>query len=83
MSFEDKEAELGVLFTRMQNEASDWRELYQQIRFKLNELKAFGMPLPSDLVEFEEELEAELAAEKVDNERRARLDKIMSERGKR
>ena len=24
MAFEDKEAELGVLFTRMQNELEDW-----------------------------------------------------------
>jgi hypothetical protein len=46
MSFEDKEAELGWLLTRMQNEPADWGELYEQIRVKLNELKAFGMPLP-------------------------------------
>jgi hypothetical protein len=46
MSFEDKEAELGLLFTRMQNEPEDWRELYEVIRQKLNELKAYGMPLP-------------------------------------
>ena len=61
MAFEDKEAELGLLLTRMQNEATDWGELYQQIRFKLNELKAFGMPLPQDLVQFEHDLEAEFA----------------------
>ena len=64
MSFEDKKAELGVLFTRMQNEPEDWGELYQ-----LNELKAFGMPLPQDLVEFERDLEAEFAA---DAEKRSR-----------
>jgi hypothetical protein len=83
VSFEDKEAELGLLFTRMQNEPTDWRELYQQIRLKLNELKAFGMPLPADLVGFEQDLEAELAAEKQDNDRRARVDKVIAERAKR
>jgi hypothetical protein len=83
VSFEDKEAELGLLFTRMQNEPADWRELYQQIRLKLNEMKAFGMPLPADLVAFEEDLEAELAAEKEDSDRRARLDKVIAKRGNR
>jgi hypothetical protein len=31
---------------------------------KLNEIKAFGMPLPQDLVEMEKALEAEFAADK-------------------
>jgi len=83
MSFEDKKAELGMLFTRMQNEPEDWGELYQQIRFKLNELKAFGMPLPLDLVDFERDLEAEFAAEKEDADRRSRIYKVVAERAKR
>ena len=82
MSFENKEAELGVLFTRMQNEPEDWGELYQQIRFKLNELKAFGMPLPQDLVDFERDLEAEFAAEKEDADRRTRMDKVAARRAR-
>jgi hypothetical protein len=82
MAFEDKEAELGVLFTRMQNEPEDRGEVYEQIRQKLNELKAYGMPLPADLVEFEHDLEAEFAAEKEDEERRARLDEVIAKRAK-
>jgi hypothetical protein len=83
MAFEDKEAELGLLLTKMQDEPEDWHELYQQIRQKLNELKAYGMPLPQDLVEFEHDLEAEFAQEKEDADRRARMDKVVSERAKR
>ena len=83
MAFEDKEAELGSLFTRMQNEPEDWGEVYEQIRQKLNELKAYGMPLPADLVQFEHDLEAEFAAEKEDAERRARLDTVIAQRAKR
>jgi hypothetical protein len=83
MSFEDKEAELGLLLTRMQGEPADWRQLYRHIRRKLIELRAFGMPMPADLVEFEHDLEAELAADKEDAERRARLDKVISERSTR
>jgi len=64
MAFEDVKAELGLLFTRMQNEPQDRHELYLQLMEKLNELKAFGMPLPQDLVDMERALEAEFAAEK-------------------
>ena len=82
MAFEDKEAELGWLFTRMQEQPEDRHELYEQIRQKLNELKAYGMPLPQDLVEFERDLEAEFAADVVDNRRRSRLNKVMSRRAR-
>jgi hypothetical protein len=64
VSFEDKEAELGLLLTRMQNEPQDRHEVYQLIRQTLNELKAYGMPLPETLVNLERQLEAEFEAEK-------------------
>ena len=83
MAFEDKEAELGLLLTRMQNEPQDWHELYEQVRLKLNELKAYGMPLPKDLVDFERDLEHELEAQQEAERRRVRMDKVISERGKR
>jgi len=50
----------------MQNEPEDAHELYLQIKEKLSELKAFGMPLPEDLVRMEQELEAEFAADRAD-----------------
>jgi hypothetical protein len=83
MAFEDKEAELGLLLTSMQDEPEDRHELYQLIRQKLNELRAFGMPLPADLVQFERDLEAEFAAEMQDSERQARLDDVISRRATR
>ena len=83
MSFEDKEAEQGVLFARMQNEPEDWGEVYELIRQKLNEMKAYGMPLPQDLVDFERDLEAEFLAEKEDADRSARMDRVIEERGRR
>jgi len=64
MAFDDVKAELGILMTQMQNEPEDRHELYLQLMEKLNELRAFGMPLPQDLVEMEKALEAEFAAEK-------------------
>jgi len=47
----------------MENQPEDRHELYMQVREKLNEMRAFGMPLPEDLVRLEEELEASFAAE--------------------
>jgi len=66
MAFEDLEAELGLLLTRMQNEPTDRHELYLQIKQKLNELRAFGAPLPADLVRFTQQLEDEFEADKRD-----------------
>ena len=63
-AFEEIEAEIGLLLTRMQNQPADLHELHLQILQKLNELKAFGMPLPNDLVELERQLEAKFAADR-------------------
>jgi hypothetical protein len=68
MAFDDIQAELGLLLTRMQNEPDNRHELYLQIMQKLNELKAYGMPLPGDLVQFERRLEAEFAADREASE---------------
>lgn len=62
MAFEDVTAEIGVLLTRMQNEPEDAHELYLQLMEKLNELKAFGLPIPEDLQKLEAELSADLDA---------------------
>jgi hypothetical protein len=67
----------------MQHEPKDWYELYELIRLKLNELKAYGMPLPDDLVEFERDLEAEFEARRDAQRSRARMDKVIKHRTKR
>lgn len=64
MAFDDLKAELALLINQMENQPEDRHELYEQVREKLNEMRAFGMPLPEDLVRLEEELEAEFAAAK-------------------
>jgi hypothetical protein len=64
MAFEDLKAELALLINQMENQPEDPHELYLQIREKLNEMRAFGMPLPEDLVEFEKDLEEQFAATK-------------------
>nr|PZN87393.1 MAG: hypothetical protein DIU57_02515 [Pseudomonadota bacterium] len=65
MAFEDIQAELGLLLTQLENERrpDDRHEIYLVIMRKLNELKAYGMPLPQDLVDLERSLEREFEAE--------------------
>ncbi|HYD15545.1 MAG TPA: hypothetical protein VEA77_04010 [Hyphomicrobium sp.] len=63
MAFEDVTAEIGLLLTRMQNEPEDRHELYLQLSEKLNELKAYGMPIPQDLQDLEDALAAEFTEE--------------------
>ena len=45
MAFDDLKAELALLINQMENQPEDPHELYLQIREKLNEMRAFGMPL--------------------------------------
>ena len=63
MAFESTRAEIGMLLGALQTAPEDKHELYLQIMQKLNELKAYGMPLPADLVELEHRLEREFEAE--------------------
>jgi hypothetical protein len=63
MAFDDLKAEIALLLNQMENQPEDRHELYLQIREKLNEMRAFNLPLPGDLVRVEKELEAEFKAE--------------------
>ncbi|MCJ7599721.1 MAG: hypothetical protein MUO41_14080 [Methyloceanibacter sp.] len=69
MAFDDLKAELALLINQMENQPEDRHELYLQVREKLNEMRAFGMPLPDDLVRMEKDLEKEFAAAKREAEK--------------
>lgn len=64
MAFEKLKMDISMLLTEMQNEPEDRHEIYMQLHEKLNEMKAFGMPLPDDLVKLEAALEAEFAKDR-------------------
>ncbi|MGH3851811.1 MAG: hypothetical protein ACRDRT_19340 [Pseudonocardiaceae bacterium] len=61
MAFEDIQAEIANLLNLMEDHPKGKLEIHEQVREKLNELKAFGLPLPEDLVLLEQELERELS----------------------
>jgi hypothetical protein len=61
MAFEAIKAQIETLLERMENQPEDKHELYLQLHEKLNEWRATGQPIPEDLLELEEALEAEFA----------------------
>ncbi len=50
------QAKLALLFGEMEDFPEDDFELYEKIHEKLNEMRAFGLEMPEDLVRFESEL---------------------------
>jgi hypothetical protein len=67
MAFENAKVEIAMLMAALRDAPHDRHELYLEIMQKLNELRAYGMPLPDDLVELEHRLEQEFAAERRDD----------------
>lgn len=63
MDMIELEAELNLLLNQMQNQPEDRHELYLQLREKLAEIRAMGMPVPDDLTRLEEELEEEFSSD--------------------
>ena len=55
------EAEISLLVKQMEDVPHDKFELQLQVLSKLNEMRAYGLPLPQDLIELEKTLETELA----------------------
>ena len=63
MTFEELETEIAILMQQMEDQPANTHELYLIVREKLNEMRAFGMPLPADLVELEKRLEQQFEKE--------------------
>jgi len=61
MDLSDLEAEIAILINRMENEPEDRFELFMQLRERLNEMRAFGMPVPEDLLVLERAFDKEFA----------------------
>ena len=57
MAFEQIKAQIALLLEEMINQPEDAHEVHEQLREKLSELRAMGMPLPDDLVELEKRLD--------------------------
>ena len=56
MALEEIKARISLLLEEMVNQPEDEHEVLEQLRERLNELRAMGMPLPDDLVTLEKQL---------------------------
>jgi hypothetical protein len=61
MALEELQAQVAMLLARLEEDPKDAHELHELIREKLEQMKAMGLPLPSDLVELETKLERDFA----------------------
>jgi hypothetical protein len=57
MALEQIKAQIALLLEEMVNQPEDAHQVHEQVREKLVELRALGMPLPQDLVELEQMLD--------------------------
>ena len=60
MAFEQLRAQIAMLMDEIAERPGDEHELQESLREKLAEMKAFGLPLPADLVALEAALEDDL-----------------------
>lgn len=58
MAFEDLKAQIALLFEKMVDEPEDSHEALVKLRETIAELRATGMPVPGDVLEIEQKLEA-------------------------
>ncbi|BCM16292.1 hypothetical protein [Mesorhizobium sp. J8] len=65
MALEAIKAQIDLLLQEMINQPEDEHEIQEQLREKLRELRAMGLPLPTDLVELEKRLDDDLDAEEA------------------
>jgi hypothetical protein len=65
MALESLKAQIDLLLQEMINQPEDEHEIQEQLREKLRELRAMGLPLPADLVELEKRLDDDLDAEEA------------------
>lgn len=63
MAFESIKAEIMLLLARLAEQPHDRQELEVILREKLDELRAFGMTPPDDLVELATAIDRQLSSE--------------------
>ena len=57
MAFESLKVQIAMLMSDSHDQPDGLHEVYQKVKQELNDMKAFGMPLPEDLVELDRALD--------------------------
>lgn len=60
MERDEIDAELSLLLNEMEGDYGDRYEIYMRLIGVLDSMRAFGLPVPADLAEMEQNLAAEL-----------------------
>ncbi len=60
MAFEELRVQIAMLMDEIAGRPGDAHELQENLREKLEEMRALGLPLPQDLVDLEAALEDDL-----------------------
>lgn len=63
MAFEDLKVGIRLLMEEIEKNPEDALELHEQLREKIAEFEALGLPVPEDILRFERELERPEAEE--------------------
>ncbi|RWA64713.1 hypothetical protein EN836_24065 [Mesorhizobium sp. M1C.F.Ca.ET.193.01.1.1] len=63
MALESLKAQISLLLEEMVNQPEDDHEIQEQLREKLREMRAMGLPLPADLVALEKQLDEDFDVE--------------------
>jgi hypothetical protein len=63
MAFDDLKVQIALLLADNDHPPDDLHTVYQRVMQEINEMRAFGMPLPADLVELERALEEKFSTE--------------------
>lgn len=56
------EASLSLMLAEMEGEIDDRFEFYMRMKYLLGEFRAYSLPIPGDILDFEQELDEEFAA---------------------
>ena len=63
MAFENIKAQVALLLAETHDRPDGLHAVYHEVMQEINEMRAFGMPLPEDLVELQHALEEKFSTE--------------------
>lgn len=67
MAFEELKAAIAALLDEIAERPEDRHILQEQLREKISELEAMGLPVPEDIAQFEAQLSEDDASDLFDN----------------
>lgn len=67
MAFEQLKAGIALILEEIEKRPEDRHVLHEELRSKIAEMHALGLPVPDDILRLEDELEQEEADDMFDN----------------